>query len=85
MKKELGKDFVVLKDAFELLVSHRAGDKGMQVQIIPTWIAPHNCLIDGLKTRMDTFLDLSKVDDAGFASMVRGMGGRGLVIPGLGR
>ena len=84
VKKKLGKDFVVLNDAFELLISHRATEEGVQVNIIPTWIAPHNGLVQGLETRADTFLDLSSVDDKGFLSMVRAMGGTGILIPGLG-
>lgn len=79
-----GKDFIVMKDAFELLVSHRTGDQGMQVQLIPTWITPFDSLVNGFTTRVDSYLDLSKITEPGFLSMVRGMGGTGLIIPGLG-
>jgi hypothetical protein len=81
--KNWGKDFIVMKDAFELLVSHRAGERGMQVQLIPTWITPFESPVNGFTTRVDSYLDLSKVTEPGFLSMVRGMGGKGLIIPGL--
>jgi hypothetical protein len=84
VKKELGKDFVVLDNAFELLISHRSTPQGVQVSIIPTWIAPHEGLVQGLKLRLDALIDLSTVSDEGFFSMVRSMGGdSGVLLPGL--
>lgn len=90
MKKELGRDFVVLEDAFELLVTHkpRQGAPGagpsIEVQIIPTWIPPFSSAAKDFKVRVDAKLNLSNIGDEGFYAMVRGMIGQGLVMPTAG-